>query len=695
MGKAVKAIAGAILFVAGLVTGNAFLINIGAQMFLSGVADVLTPKPRLPGDPGVQQEYTGGVEPRRIVYGTMRVSGLNVIPPLTSGASNEFLHQVLAVAGHEVNAITDVYFDQTAIASADIGAVSGTDADGLVGGAGAYLNLAWIRRYTGTSSQTADYILDTTFSAWTSSHRGRGIAYLAVRYKYNADGYKNGKPEVTCIVQGKKCYDPRLDSSPGANPTNASYIAYTNNPALHLADYLTDASVGLGETTGRINWTDVVTAANICDETPAIPSTTQKRYTSNVVLDCTARYEDNIKVLAGAMLGHCFYTGGKWSMKAGAWTSSAFSLSESDLTGSVEVSGDIPRKDKYNAVRGWFLDAARNYQQGEFQPVTNSGYESTDGERIWKEIQMAACTNDYECQRAAIILNRIGRRIRSATLTCGMSAYKIKLFETGTVTLAEIGWNAQTVRCMGWTFTADGQIQIQLREEASTDWSDPSAGTYTVPGSNTIAVPDGFTPTEPLNFSAQQVLDGILFSWEPPTLTVPGTTYTIYEYTSSTPLSSATAVASGLTGTSRTLIKVDTTTRYYWIKAVAPNGNLSGPTPTTTGISGRALSISAGFRMNPNSLSLGKTGTASTLTTAAASAVVVGGTPGYTYSWVYTSGDTSITCSANTTINPTFSRASMAVDDEFDGVWTLTTTDSLSATCTCVVGLHFHRISYD
>lgn len=700
MSRAVKFIVGVVLVVVGIVTIKPDLIKLGAGLLLAGVADLLTPKPRLPGDPEVQLEYSGGVEPRRIIYGEIRVSGMNVLPALTSGASNEYLHQVLAVAGHEVSAITDVYFDQTKIVSADIGSVSGAETDGIVGGSGPFLNIAWIRRYTGTSSQTADYILKTAVpSQWTTNHRGRGVAYLALRYKYDPDKYQNGKPEVTCIVQGKKCYDPRLDSSPGANPTNPSYIAFTKTPALQLADYIMDANVGLGEAATNIDWALVVTAANLCEENvlipPASPTTNQKRYTSNVVFDATARYEDNIQALCGAMLGHCFYSGGKWKMYAGAWTASAFSITAADLVGQVEVKGDVPRKDKYNAVRGWFLDASRNYQQGEFQPITNSGYEATDGERIYKEIQAVACTDEYECQRAGIILNRLGRRGKVATLRCGMSMYKVRPFETGTVTLAELGWSSQTVRCTAWEFQADGSIAITVREEASTDWSDPAVGTYVVPGSNTLAIPDGFVPTEPQNFAASQVLDGILFQWTPPLITVPGVTYSIYEYTSSTPFSSATAVATGLTGTSRTLIKADTTTRYYWIKAVAPNGNASGEAPTGTGISGRALSVSAGFRTSPATSSLGKTGTASTLTTAAAALSVVGGTPGYTYSWVYTSGDASVTCSASTTINPTFSRAGMALEDKFDSVWTLTVTDSLSATCTHIVYLHFHRISID
>jgi hypothetical protein len=64
---------------------------------------------------------------------------VNVIPPFNSGGNGEVLHQVLALAGHEVDSITDVYFDQEQITSASIGSITGATTDGLVS-AGKYAN---------------------------------------------------------------------------------------------------------------------------------------------------------------------------------------------------------------------------------------------------------------------------------------------------------------------------------------------------------------------------------------------------------------------------------------------------------------------------------------------------------------------------------------------------------------------------
>jgi len=283
-----KDIAGAVLVVVGGYFHIPALVNIGVSLIISGVADALLPKPRLPGNPGIQQEYSGTVNPRLIIYGQMKVSGMQLIPPWTSGANNEYLHQGLVLANRRCHAITDIYFDQQVILSAHIGSVTGADTDGVVTSSSTpFDNKAWIRRYDGTQS-TVDFILNAAFSPqWDNTHKGQGNAYLAIRYLYDVDAYRNGKPQITAIVQGALCYDPRLDSAPGANPTNPSYIAYTTNPALCLADYLTDQNLGLAEAAANIDWSLVVAAANICDESVAVPAptTSQSRYTCNVVID--------------------------------------------------------------------------------------------------------------------------------------------------------------------------------------------------------------------------------------------------------------------------------------------------------------------------------------------------------------------------------------------------------------------------
>ena len=48
--------------------------------------------------------------PRQIIYGLRRVSGV-FYPVAVSGTNNEYLHVLLLIAGHEVQEIGDIYFN--------------------------------------------------------------------------------------------------------------------------------------------------------------------------------------------------------------------------------------------------------------------------------------------------------------------------------------------------------------------------------------------------------------------------------------------------------------------------------------------------------------------------------------------------------------------------------------------------------
>ena len=561
--------------VAAMIAANA-IVYIGGNLLLMKVSQALGPKvPRATSRPP-DVEYSDTVAPRRIVYGENKISGMNVIPAIVTGTKGEYLHQVLALTGHEVSAINTVYFNDEALTLDGSGNVT----------AGSFSGKASVRKYTGTSSQTVDSILNSAIPEWDSDHRGRGIAYLALRYTFDQEVYRNGKPDVTCIVQGKKCYDPRMDTSPGADPTNPSYAAYTTNPALCLADYLT-ASYGLSEDADRIDWSMVVTAANVCDEDVAIPGPAmQNRYTCNLVLEATAEFENNIQALTQAMMGACYYSGGKWRMAAGAWSSPAFALNEDDIVGQVSIQTAQSRKREgyYNAVRGQFVDKDRNYQPVEFEPILNSTYEAQDGERIYTEVSFPACNNQYEAQRNAIILSRQSRRQKTVSVICSLNAFKIRPFETGTVTIAEVGWTNQSVRCIGWKFRPEPAVELTLIEAESTDYSDPSTGTYITPASTSISDPATYAPGSPQSFTATQEIESILLSWQAPSNSVPGILYRVFQHTSSTPFASATQIYEGA-DTQLRVPRTDTATRYFWVQSYyGVTGGTSDPTPSGAGL---------------------------------------------------------------------------------------------------------------
>lgn len=663
---------------------------------LTKITEAIVGVPKIQKQP-TDVEYTGTVEPRRIIYGELLASGVNVIPPMTSGSTNEYLHQVLAVAGHECNQIGQVYFNREAVGT--ISSVTGTDDDGKIT-TGTYANKAWVRRYAGTDTQTVDYKLATARpDQWTASHAGKGVAYVAMTFQYDEQVYRTGKPEMTCLVQGKKVYDPRLDSTQtggsGSQRVNdPSTWTYSTNPALCLADYLLDSRLGLGEDSSRIDYAMVMDAADICDETVTIPSGTQKRYTCNVALTVTDRFEENIKTLAQAMAGVCYYSGGKWRMYAGAWSTSAFTLTDNDLVeGGISVVTAFPYNQRYNSVRGQFVNKDRNWQPMEYQPVINTSYVTADGEQAWLETDFAACTNEYEAQRHAILLSRRSRNGQAATVRCGMSAFKILPFQTGTCTFSEIGWINKTVRCEGWRFDPNGAVELILREEASTDWTDPVVGDYATPTSVTTPTPDIYTPLPPTNLTVATLDSSLTISWNAPSIVPLGSQYDVWEYTSQTPFASASKIWTGIS-TNVFIPKTDTTVRYYWVTVRTPDGGISDPEPPVNGVPAGAASIPSTLSIVASPSSLTKSASTSSITTDSSTATAYGGTSPYTYAWTRQSGSTAISADSASSATTTFTGTSLASGSTYDAVFRCTVTDDASATAYADVSVSISRVGF-
>jgi len=190
------------------------------------------------------------VSARRVIYGQARVGG--TLAFIHSTDSNQYLHLVIVLAGHECQEIGNIYFNDE-IVPLSSGAATGT-----------YAGYAWINKHLGTGAQTADSdLISAAPSKWTSSHRLRGRAYKYAKLKYSQDLFASGVPNVSAVVKGKKVYDPRTATT-----------VWTNNPALIISDYLTDSTHGMGaDYSTEIDETELTASANICDEQVTLTQT--------------------------------------------------------------------------------------------------------------------------------------------------------------------------------------------------------------------------------------------------------------------------------------------------------------------------------------------------------------------------------------------------------------------------------------
>lgn len=581
MGKAVNFIAGVVLIVVGVIADNPQLIWTGLAMLAGAAAAALQKKPHLGRGLGLDVNFAGTIEPRRILYGTLKVGGMHNIPPLTSGTEGEMGHADIVVAGHEVADITDVSLDNDLISSADIGTVAaspGADTDGQVL-VGKFANHVWIRRYLGLgAAQFADFILTHAFpAAITTNFRLRGNAHIAVRCKFNASIFTNW-PNITAIVKGAMVYDPRLDVSPGASPTNPAYIAHTACPPLLIRHFLIN-EVGFSEE--EINYTLLVTAANTCDVAVAIPGSTQKRWTCNTLLVATDPWEENLRVMVESMEGHVVYIDGVWLIYAGEWQTPDVTINQGDWVSPMQVRASANRDERWNFVRGWYVDPDRNWQRMECYPRRSTTYETADGnERIPVEIEMGYCASsvgtkhaEYEAQRHAEIQLRKSRNQLQVSGKLRPEFAKLIPGNTVNVNDSTYGWVTKTFRVAAVEsgLGAEGGADVALIEEASTLWTDLVAGDYNTESASSVLNPGFTTPTltaDPIVIVGPNLIS---FNWNAavPTTQPAATEYAVIENANSNYPPTSGYGFEVWRGLDKTAIvaRADANTRNYWIIA--------------------------------------------------------------------------------------------------------------------------------
>jgi len=406
---------------------------------------------------GRDQIVRSGVANRTIVYGRAMVSGPLVFAA-SSGASNGTLHLVIPLAGHEIDGIEDIYFNEVALG---IALTSGTPTANVA--SGAYAGRANFTLHSGTAGQAANAELVALGAGWTTAHTLSGVAYLVVKLTFNQDVFPTGIPNVKCIVRGKKLYDPRT-----------GLTVWSANPALQVRDYLT-SNYGLEATGAEIDDTLVIAAANVCDESVAIlPSGTEARYTGNGVVDLGDTPRSITEALLSAMAGFVVWSGGKYLVYPGAYSAPAVTITADDLRGPVRVRPRISRRDLYNAVRGTFVSPSVFWQPTDFPTVSNSAYATQDGGQvIWRDVSLPFTTSSATAQRIAKLMLERSRQGITVEMSAKLTTFKVATLDTVMVTLPQLGWAAKEFKVLEWTFAPEGGVDLVLQEEtaASYNWN--------------------------------------------------------------------------------------------------------------------------------------------------------------------------------------------------------------------------------
>lgn len=543
-------VGGAGLIIAGALTGNPLLIEMGVSLAISGAGGLVISalNPIDTSVPGVMQNQQDSASYRRVVYGSVEIGGVLSFDSMPSGRKHfqeedaqyaQWRHQVYTIAGHQISSFgrngkmivvidgipTDLSLDSSGywVPTHSLDPYGGANS----GGSLPQFHIALEFDTGNPASTTAFPLLRSACPQWTTSCVQRGCAkvHVAMRWDRNADGsnisnsamdvseaiYVNGRvPQFRFPVVGKPIVDTRLPLGGGTFglATNPS------NPALVIFDYLSDSEFGLGASLASIDISSINAAANICEEQLVVcvaqnsHAVSENRYACNGIFDQAQARGDVLKGLVTSMAGTIVPPGDQWHLFAGAYSPPVITLSDDDLRDSLKGDFRISRRDIANGIKGTFFpqflptnqtqQIPGTWRWTDFPPYQGNGLNGTPnylaedgGQVIWKEVRLAFTTSIWMAQRLAKIILQALRFQVTLYVSCKLTAFPVQAGDT--ITFIHKRWASLTPAPPTTFFVLQSTIVLENKDGSPAlgvdlvlRETDPSVYAFTAP---TAALP--------------------------------------------------------------------------------------------------------------------------------------------------------------------------------------------------------------
>ena len=435
------------------------------------------------------REATG---PQHYVYGRVRKGG-TVSYYESTGSNNKYLHQIIVLAGHEIESVDNIYLNDDVIALDSNGFVTDDRWKDDSGNSKVriYYHLGNQTLATDNFANVSGKDLANTLiaeseltgdDALDSNFKGAGLAFMYVRYEYEKDVFANGVPTITAEIEGKKVFDPRNVNHVSNDP---STWAYSNNAALCIRDFLV-SEYGLND--DNIDETSFAAAANECDEDVTIYSTTtEKRYTLDGVVDASRPVGGVLGDMVTSCAGTLFYGAGKWMLKAGAYTTPVKTFTDDDFRSGIALDTKASMRDTFNAVQGVYVSKDNNYISSDYPQVSDATYLSADnGEESILDLPLPYTTSVYAAQRLAKLTLLRGRKQMVFNADFSTEALEVEVGDIVQITHARYGFSNKTFEVLSWQLgVSDGgglivKMTLQETDSAAFAWNTADASGPTV-----------------------------------------------------------------------------------------------------------------------------------------------------------------------------------------------------------------------
>lgn len=477
----VAAVAGGIA-VANQAYAIAMVITVAAQI----ASQALTKKPSLNGYRDTQerkQVLRAAASPKTVVYGKSLSAGTLFFSEEQAGeqTDGELLHLAITLAGHPITGVGAVYLGDNDISTFGDKASYEVHID----------------------RQTADPYLLQNAPSWKEDMIGKGISWLRVTLKFDAEKFPAGIPNITVEKMGRKVYDPRTGAT-----------VYSNNAALCILDYYRNY---LKVPDSDINWDQFKEAANISDERVTSTSDqTELRYTINGEFDLSENKASILEAMLTACAGEATYIAGKHGILVGAYYGPATEvITESQLAGDIEMMPEVSQSERVNTIKGTFIDPQQRFSEVDFPTVSVSEWITEDGVEISQDLKLRFVTSEFQAQRLADIKLKRTRISRTMNVTLNLSGYRYRPGMYVKVNFPSLGITDVEMRVTDWSFGVQNGVKLTLKQETAEVWSDAIGQPIDRPPFTQLPT-GGVAQPQNLKYTVEeigQVVQGVL-SWQ-------------------------------------------------------------------------------------------------------------------------------------------------------------------------------------
>jgi hypothetical protein len=385
---------------------------------------------------------TNTVESIPVIYGQRRIGGSRVLAHVSgksgkSGmpdATNAYLHIVLVHCEGEIFIGGDYQIDNKDVTS--------------------YLSTqVQYTLHKGADAQVAAPDLITAApTIWTSAHKLSGVCYSHLVFKYDTATFPQ-VPTVTVNLSGRTVYDPRTGMT-----------VWSDNPAICIRDYLTNARYGRGVSSSDIDDANFIVAANYCDELVAkLPSGTEKRYRCNAVIDTSQPALDNLERLLATCRGMLVFSGGKYRLRIDKPETATFTFNESNIVGAWSIKlGD--KRTRFNRVRATWIDPANQWQAAMIVRDSATYRTADNGLMLEAQIEYPYVTSSGQAQRLTdmhLVQSRFGI---SCAFRATIAGLLCEVGDVVNITHATPGWTNKPFRIRSISLMASDEVEVVCNE---------------------------------------------------------------------------------------------------------------------------------------------------------------------------------------------------------------------------------------